>query len=119
MTRKQEQAIACLLTASSIAEAAAQAGVNQRTLFRWLKDATFQAAYCTARRQVVQHAMGQVQQAANEAVTSLRTIMLDDTAPASARVSAAKMVLDLGIKTVEIENLEARLAALEARWAGV
>jgi hypothetical protein len=43
------------------------------------------------------------------------SIMQDSTAPASARVSAAKTVLDTAVKAVELEDLEQRLAALEAQ----
>jgi hypothetical protein len=39
--------------------------------------------------------------------------MQDAEAPASARVSAAKAVLETAIKAVELEDLEARIVALE------
>jgi hypothetical protein len=102
-----------LLTAPSLAAAAQQAGLSEVTAWRWLKDATFQAAYREARRAVVQHAITQVQQATGEAVETLRSVMQDAEAPASARVSAAKAVLETAIKAVELEDLEARIVALE------
>ena len=61
LSRKQEQAIANLLVAPTIATAAQQTGIGEPTLYRWLKDENFQTAYRTARRQVVQHAIVQVQ----------------------------------------------------------
>lgn len=117
LTRKQDQAIAALIACPSILDAARQSGVAVETLYRWLKLETFQTAYRDARRQVVQQAIVQVQQATGEAVTTLRAIMQDGTAPASARVSAAKTVLDTAVKAVELEDLEQRLAALEAQSA--
>ena len=61
---KQAAAIAALLAQRTIAEAAHQVGIGERTLLRWLQeDRAFQAAYRTARRHVVQHAVAQVQQA--------------------------------------------------------
>jgi hypothetical protein len=47
------------------------------------------------------------------AVETLEAIMQDSEAPASARVSAAKAVLEMAIKAVELEDLEARITALE------
>jgi len=113
LSRKQELAIAALLTCSAITDAAKQCGIGEVTLHRWLKDATFQAAYRDARRAVVQHAITQVQQATGEAVETLRRVMQDPEAPASAKVSAAKNILDTAVKAVELEDLEARITALE------
>src|SRR5215831_5635195 len=106
LSRKQELALAALLTCSAITDAAKQCGIGEVTLHRWLKDATFQAAYREARRAVVQHAITQVQQATGEAVETLRRVMQDPEAPASAKVSAAKNILDTAVKAVELEDLE-------------
>ena len=114
LSRKQEQTIAALLTCGSITAAAAGCGVAEATLHRWLKDTAFQAAYREARRAVVQHAIAQVQQATGEAVETLRAVMQAADTPASARVSAAKVVLEIAVKAVELEDLEARIAGLEA-----
>jgi hypothetical protein len=55
-----------------------------------------------------------VQRVSGEAVDTLRTIMNDDQKPSSARVTAARMILELSIKAVELEDLEVRIATLEA-----
>ena len=64
---------------------------------------------------MVQHAVAQVQQATRTAVATLEAIMQDATASASARVSAAKAVLETALKGVEVEDLEARMTALETQ----
>src|SRR4029450_4293035 len=116
---KQAAAIAALLAHRTIAEAAHQGGIGERTLLRWLQeDRAFQGTYRTARRHVVQHAVAQVQQATSTAVATLEAIMQDSTASASARVSAAKAVLETALKGVELEDLEARIVALEAAQKG-
>jgi hypothetical protein len=84
-------------------------------LHRWLKDAGFQAAYREARRQVVQQAVVQVQHATSTAVQTLLAVMQNTNAPASAKVSAAKTIFETALKAVELEDLEARIAALEAQ----
>src|SRR5215471_6628697 len=108
-SRKQDQAVTALLTCSSIIEAAVQCGVAEWTLRRWLKQDPFQTTYREARRQVVQQAITQVQQANGEAVQTLRQVMQDPEAPASARVSAARVVLETSQKGVEVDEVEARL----------
>lgn len=75
LSRKQDQVITALVTCASITEAAAQCGLADVTLRRWLKQEPFQAAYREARRAVVQHAITQVQRATGEAVETLRTVM--------------------------------------------
>src|SRR4029450_13656521 len=118
LSRKQELAIAALLTCSAIIDAAHQCDIGEVTLHRWLKDATFRAASRGARRQVVQQAIVQVQRATGEAVETLRHVMQDADAPASAKVSAAKTILETAVKAVELEDLEARIMALEAAQKG-
>jgi hypothetical protein len=119
LTPRQEQSITALLGQGSLQAAAAASGINEKTLRRWLReDAVFQIAYREARRQVVQQAIVQVQQATGEAVATLRQVMQAAEAPASAKVSAAKTILETAIKAVELEDLEARIATLEAAQKG-
>ena len=113
LSRKQEAFISALLTAPTLTDAAQTAGIGEVTAWRWLKEPTFQTAYRDARRAVVQQAITQVQQATGEAVETLRSVMQDPEAPASAKVSAAKNILDTAVKAVELEDLEARITALE------
>jgi hypothetical protein len=116
LSRKQEQGIRALLLQPTLIDAATAIGVDERTLRRWLREnAIFQLAYREARRAVVQHAITQVQHATGEAVETLRNVMQDRESPASARVSAAKTILETAIKAVEVEDLEVRIAALEAQ----
>ena len=119
LSRKQEQGIRALLLQPTLVDAATAIGVDERTLRRWLRDdAVFQRAYREARRQVVQQAIVQVQQATGEAVETLRQVMQAADAPASAKVSAAKTILETAVKAVELEDLEARIVALEAAQKG-
>jgi len=43
----------------------------------------------------------------------LRDVMNDTESPASARVSAARAILEIAVKAVELEDLEARIEELE------
>jgi phage terminase small subunit len=113
LTRRQEVFIAALLSCPTIAQAARTAGIAEVTAGRWLKAPSFQEAYRTARRHAVQHAIALTKKATSTAVETLEAIMQDPEAPASARVSAAKAVLETALKGVELEDLESRIAALE------
>jgi hypothetical protein len=113
LSRKKEQAIAALLSQPSIGGAAKKVGISEKTLFRWLQLDEFQRAYKNARKQVVQHAIAQIQSVMSEAVQTLLKVMSDDTTPASSKVSAARALLDIGFKVVEIEDLENRIEKIE------
>jgi hypothetical protein len=115
--RKQEDAIAALLTQRNVEEAARAAGIGTRTLLRWLKLPEFQAAYREARRAAFGQSIARLQQASGAAVATLLKIMVDSNAPASTRVRAADSVLDHGAKAIEIEDIEARVSELERATA--
>ena len=114
--RKQDQAIAALLEQPTISKAAKKAGVGERTLLRWLKLDDFQLAYRIARRALVSQAIAHLQQTTGEAVETLRLVMKDKSAPASAKVAAARIALDLAFKAIETEDVEQRLKVLEQRF---
>lgn len=112
-SRKKDQAIIALLTEPTITTAAEKAGITPRTLYKWLQTSEFKAAYREAKREAYTVAITRLQQAAAEAVEALRAIMNDPDKPSSARVSAARAILELAIKAIEIEDLEVRIEELE------
>ena len=114
-SRKHEQAISALLTQPTLAEVATTVGVGEATLRRWLQQESFQAAYRQARREAVGQAIARLQQVTTVAVNTLEAILINPTARESAKVTAARTVLELALRTVELEDLEARIAALEQR----
>lgn len=117
LTKKQEKAVVALLAAPTVQAAAEAAGVSERTLWRWLQQPEFKEAYRQARREAVSHAIGRLQQATTRAVETLEEVMGNPEAKESARVSAAKTVLDAALKALELEDLEARVEELERMMA--
>jgi len=113
LSRKKELAVAAILTCPTLKEAAKQIGIADVTLWRWMQLPAFQETLKQAKRQAVAQATSALSQICHEAVHNLRSIMNDKAAVASARVSAAKTILDSGLRGVELDDLEARLAALE------
>ncbi|MCW5967582.1 MAG: hypothetical protein KIT57_03650 [Blastocatellales bacterium] len=114
LTDKQLRAIDALLKEPTTRAAATAAGVNERTLFRWLSDATFAQAYRAARSRLLESTLTALQAASVEAVKILREVMANYEAQATARVSAARAVLDFALKGREQIELEERLRALES-----
>ena len=114
LPQKQTKAIVSLLNCRTVSEAATQAGVNESTVWRWMREESFQDALQEAKQRIVTQAI-QLQQVTGEAVGTLRGIMADGEAPASARVTAAKAVLDMAVKAIKMEDLEARLMTLEQK----
>ncbi len=113
LPRKTEQAISALLHFPTIEEAAKSIGIAEATLSRWLKDPDFRSAYQEARRQTVEQATATLQQLTNSVAKTLKAIVEDDKAPASARVMACRTVLEMAQRGVEVEELTARVEALE------
>ena len=111
--RKQEEAIAALLTQRNIEEAARVTGIGSTTLVRWLQIPEFQAAYREARRAAFSQSIARLQQASSAAVSVLVKIMVDPDAPTSSRVRAADVVLERASKAIELEDLDHRIAQLE------
>jgi uncharacterized protein (UPF0147 family) len=113
LTPKQDKAIVALLSKPSITEAAKDLGMSPATIFRWLQDKEFHAAYMKARRDSVKNAVAKLQSSAGEAVEVLTEIMKDQTKPSFVRLSAAKSVLELSFKAIELEDLAQRVEELE------
>jgi transposase-like protein len=113
ITGKQAKVLAALVGGSTIAAAAKSCAVNPATVHDWLKTPGFDAAYRAARRAVVGQASAALQASCHHAVVTLVKVAGDATAPASSRVSAARAILEMGFKAVELEDLAARIEALE------
>ena len=79
----------------------------------WLKKPGFDAAYRAAERATFGQAIARLHHLSGAAVSTLGKVMLDSTTPASARVRASDSVLGRTAKAIEIEEVEARVAALE------
>jgi len=111
--RKQEAAIAAMLTQRNMEEAARAAGIGLTTLLRWSKLPEFEAAYREARRAAFGQSIARLQHASSAAVSTLLKVMVDPNSPASSRVRAADSVLDHTLKAIEIEDIEVRVSAIE------
>jgi transposase-like protein len=114
--KKNEDALLLALACGATVEAAArQCGLTDRTIYRRLSEPAFKDRLQALRTDMVARAAGMLTAAAGEAVRTL--LQLEKDAPATVRLGAARAVLELGMKLREAADLEARMAALEARLA--
>lgn len=114
----QAQAIVALVNEPTIRKAAESCGVGERTLYTWLEQPAFRAAYRKARREAFAQAMGLASKYAPLAVGTLATIAGDKSAPHSARVSASTGLLKFSRESLELDDVVARVEAVERATRG-
>jgi hypothetical protein len=115
LSAKQNALLAALLDTSSVAGAAKQAGMSERTAYRLLEDPGFQEELRARRVRIVDHAQMQLQRACGAAVMVL-VRNLSSSTPAAVQIAAAKAILDYSVQSAA-SNFEQRLAELEQLMA--
>lgn len=120
ITLRKEKALQALLTSRTRAEAAKAAGIGESTLREYMKDPEFLEQYREAFRNLVQDATRQAQQSIAPAIATLKEIMEDADAQATARIQAARSTLEYSLKLTEqtdilehLQELEKAVSALE------
>ena len=105
MTLKKEKALAALLSNPTRKAAAAAAGISDRTLRTYLQDPEFSAAYKHAAACIMDGATRQLQQNLTAAIDRLAQIVADDEENSMAQISAAKTLLDYGLRFTEFNDI--------------
>jgi DNA-binding MurR/RpiR family transcriptional regulator len=105
--------IAALLSTRTVRDAAKKCKLSEPTLYRLLQSPEFKVKFRAARRELVETTTAQLQQDGMDAAKALREIVTNKKAPASVRVSAARVILEQGLKAVELVDLAERLDRLE------
>lgn len=94
------------MTEPTKGQAARKAGIDPRTLHRYLtEDEEFQAAYQKAVSSLVEDAAMQAKQSLNPALACLREIVEDAGQGATARIQAARSLLEYGLRLTEISDI--------------
>ncbi len=92
----KEKVLVALIETSSIREAAKASGIGEATIYRYLQDKDFLAEYRNARRQTVESAIAQMQNAASEAVQTLRELQYCENPAVAAR--CAQIIFESSVK---------------------
>ena len=119
--RKLDAFVAAMLAHRTVEAAAEAVGISHATAYRWLQHPDVIQRLAEARRDGMKAAMSRLQQAALGAVDCLCEVQSDGESE-SARVSAARTILEQALRTVELQNIEERIEKLEAlaknKWKG-
>ncbi len=114
LSRKQKKAIAALLSEATVEEAAAVAGISDRTIYRWLQFSdTFRHALAEAEAQAVAAAARSIAAGSFEAVSVLRSVANSPEADNRERIAAANSLLSHTPKLRLLGSLESAIEELQ------
>ena len=105
--------VAALAAGRTAQDAAREAGVSERTVYRRLDDPAFKRQVDEARAEMLARAVAMLTSASVEAVETLRGLL--GSPMDFARLAAARAILEVGHKYREQLDLAERVAALEER----
>jgi hypothetical protein len=114
LTALQERAIQALLAGASVREAAKNVHVGRTTLYRWLSNSAFRAAYHEARERSRAWTVNRLQNLTAKAIQALEQILDDREAPTVAKIEAARAVLDFALSGKEHANQRGSLGPLKS-----
>jgi len=115
LTTRQRRFVAALVAAPTVRAAAAAADIGETTAWRYLQDPSVRATLAERQDAILRRVSLDLASEMGAALDVLGSIMRDTAASDSARVSAARAVLDSGLKLAELVTLAERVATLEER----
>jgi len=114
LTPAQGRAVEALLSSRSIAEAARQSKVSERSIFRWLsEDPLFQDKLAEARRGALAQASTRLHQVAGTAVEAIHELIQSEKRIEPGRASLVRTALDFAFRAGAYEDVRRRLDQLE------
>lgn len=113
LTATQERALSALLSERTIQGASEASGVPYRTITRWMQQEAFSREYRARLDALVNDATSTLKKSLTGAVEVLREIAENSEAPPTSRISAARTLLDSGLRYIETLDIIQRLEAVE------
>jgi DNA-binding MurR/RpiR family transcriptional regulator len=110
----KEKLLIALIETSSVREAAKKSGIGEATIYRFLQNKDFLAEYRNARRQTVESAIAQMQNAAGDAVERLKELQYCENPAVAAR--CAQIIFENSVKGMETTDILQRLETLENEY---
>ncbi len=108
--------IVALAGGNTIRHAASVAGVAEKTVARRLEDAGFRQRVQDCRSALVERALGKLARASARAVNTLSKLLKSESD--TARLGAARTILEIGNRLRESVEIERRVAELETKIGG-
>jgi hypothetical protein len=110
---RRERAIVALLKCRTVAQAATEAAIGERTLSRWLAESGFQQEYREAQRRLLEHAINTLHHHAGDFADVIVLAAKDKSVPMAIRLGAASKGLDVLLKVHEHADLEYKMGEIE------
>jgi hypothetical protein len=114
MKRKSEALAVQIAAGHTIAEACQKAGVSERSAYRLLGQSDFRARVAELRGQMLARTVARLSDSCVAAVVVLRHLMLKATSE-TAKLGAAKAILEFTLRGSDLVDHAERIAALEAK----
>ena len=119
VTGKRARFVRALVAGQDIRQAAATADVSERTGYRWLQEGPVQEALGKVLDAELSSLAAFTLGKSRDAARCLHVIMEDTETPAYVQVTAAKALLDAGLRLFELRTLSERLGRVEQRLAEI
>ena len=113
LNQRQERFLKAMLETTSIEQACAVASITKNTAYKYLKDETFMKEYRALRRELMQQVTATLQKSSSDAVKTLNEVMLDVDSTPNSRVQAAKNILEMAYRSLELDDIQERLEVIE------
>ena len=113
LNTKQRRAIAALIEARTIQDAAQAAGVGERTLYRWLEDPIFARELNKAEGNLIKSAVAALVGDMLQNFDVIKMIRDNTQAADGVRLRAASILDSSLLRWKEMDDLEERIARLE------
>ena len=117
LSDRQTDTLLLVLQAATVKAGLEAADVHRATWHRWMKEPAFKTAYTAARREMHDEARGDLRNGVRYAVTSLLGLLASKNE--TVRLQACRTVLELAQRSVEVDELGARLERIEHALNGL
>jgi len=115
--RNRSLAAIALASGRTIKEAGTAAGVSERAVQNWLTEDAFKTSIRVLRAQMISAAASRLAGEMSKAASVLAALL--DSSDEDVRRHAAVKIIELGLKTTELEELQKQVAELERRLDGI
>ncbi len=112
---KHIQAIAAILTTSSLTEAADKVGLTERTLYKWMTEIEFRTALYAEEDRIIDQAVRHLLTLSERALSTFDDILTKEGVNDNTKLRAAALVMENLLRLRELQTIDARLRELEER----
>ena len=112
-----EKMILALITCKDITTASEKLGISRQAIYNRLQQPTFRKRLQSERQGQMQVASSKLTNITGNAIETLSSVMNDREVSAGTRTKAARILLDICLRTTEINDIVERISAIEETLA--